>query len=94
MSGLAIEAKFYHGQRVRSMVGLFNDGSFPNAKLDALLVEAGEPGEIVEIGTHVETGTTIYLVAFGEDRMIGCLEDEIGLIVSRPGIITSEGQEQ
>ena len=93
MSDTAIEPKFRHGQRVRSTVELFNDGSFPNAEPGALLVAAGAPGEIVEIGTHVETDTTLYLVAFGEDRVIGCLGEEIGPVVSRPGLITSVGQE-
>ena len=91
MNEIATETKFHHGQRVRSAVDLYNDGSFPESAQDALLVAAGSPGEIVEIGTHVETNTTIYLVMFAQDRVIGCLEDELDLVVSKPGILTSEG---
>jgi nitrogen fixation protein NifZ len=45
--------KFQWGQRVRAMSDLFNDGSFPEQPPEALLVAAGAPGEVVQIGTHV-----------------------------------------
>ncbi|VFU09207.1 NifZ family protein [Methylocella tundrae] len=70
-------AKFEWGQRVRATADLFNDGSFPDQPTDALLVRAGDPGEIVQVGSHVETETPIYLVEFGERRVVGCLADEI-----------------
>ena len=69
--------KFQWGQRVMAAGDLFNDGSFPDWPKDALLVKAGDKGEIVQAGTHVETGTHIYLVEFGERLVVGCLEDEI-----------------
>ncbi len=69
--------KFEWGQRVRATADLFNDGSFPEQPADALLVKAGDPGEIVQIGAHVETETPIYLVEFGERKVIGCLAEEI-----------------
>jgi nitrogen fixation protein NifZ len=70
-------AKFEWGQRVRAAADLFNDGSFPEHPADALLVKAGEPGEIVQVGSHVETETPIYLVEFGERKVIGCFAEEI-----------------
>ncbi|MGO9675422.1 MAG: nitrogen fixation protein NifZ [Methylocella sp.] len=70
-------AKFEWGQRVRAAADLFNDGSFPEQPADALLVKAGEPGEIVQVGAHVETETPIYLVEFGEHKVIGCFAEEI-----------------
>jgi nitrogen fixation protein NifZ len=70
-------AKYDWGQRVRATADLFNDGSFPDQPADALLVRAGDAGEIVQIGAHVETETPIYLVEFSEHRIVGCLEDEI-----------------
>jgi len=69
--------KFQWGQHVGAAGDLFNDGSFPDQPADALLVEAGERGEIVQIGRHVETGTHIYLVEFKERLVVGCLEGEI-----------------
>ena len=56
---------------------LFNDGSYPDFAPDALLVAAGDKGEIVQVGTHVETSTHIYLVEFNERLVVGCLEGEI-----------------
>ncbi len=70
-------AKLEWGQRVRATADLFNDGSFPEQPVDALLVKAGDAGEIVQIGAHVETETPIYLVEFGENKIVGCLAEEI-----------------
>ncbi len=69
--------KYEWGQRVRAAADLFNDGSFPDRPVDALLVRAGDAGEIVQVGAHVETDTPIYLVEFGEHQVVGCLEEEI-----------------
>jgi nitrogen fixation protein NifZ len=65
------------GQRVRALVNLHNDGSFPDAPAEALLVKSGDGGEIVQVGTHTESNTPIYLVEFGERLVVGCLEEEI-----------------
>ena len=40
-------------------------------------MKAGDIGEVVQVGAHVESETTIYLVEFSEKIVIGCLEDEI-----------------
>jgi nitrogen fixation protein NifZ len=69
--------KFQWGQRVSTVDDLFNDGSFPDHAEDALLVKAGDAGEIVQVGTHTESGMYIYLVEFGERLVVGCLEGEI-----------------
>jgi nitrogen fixation protein NifZ len=69
--------KFQWGQRVRACLDLYNDGSFPDWPPDALLVRTGDPGEIVQVGTHTNTNTAVYLVEFAEDRVVGCLEEEI-----------------
>jgi nitrogen fixation protein NifZ len=71
------EPKFRWGQRVSSLTDLYNDGSFPNAAVDALLVVAGVPGEIVQLGVHVESKTNVYMVEFPAGIVVGCLEDEI-----------------
>jgi nitrogen fixation protein NifZ len=71
------EPKFQWGQRVSAAGDLFNDGSFPDQPAEALLVRAGDRGEIVQVGTHTETGTHIYLVEFTKQLVVGCLEGEI-----------------
>jgi nitrogen fixation protein NifZ len=73
------QPKFQWGQRVRCLIDLVNDGSYPNVEENALLVEAGGQGEIVQVGSHVDSNTPIYLVEFNEKYVIGCLEEEIAL---------------
>lgn len=70
-------SRFDWGMRVRAATDLFNDGSYPDHEPEALLVKAGDPGEIVQIGQHVETETTIYLVEFYEKLVVGCFAEEI-----------------
>lgn len=69
--------KYQWGQRVKALIDLRNDGSFPDAELEALLVSTGDTGEIVQVGTHTEANMPIYLVEFGERLVVGCLEEEI-----------------
>lgn len=69
--------KYQWGQRVKTLADLVNDGSFPDAPPDALLVAAGDEGEIVQVGTHTESNVPIYLVEFGERLVVGCFEEEI-----------------
>ncbi len=71
------QPKFQWGQRVRCVIDLVNDGSYPDAAEDALLVAAGGEGEIVQVGAHVDTNTPVYLVEFNGRYVIGCLEEEI-----------------
>jgi len=65
------------GERVTAALDLYNDGSYPDRPPAALLVRAGDPGEIVQVGTHTESETHIYLVEFNEQHVVGCLEAEI-----------------
>ncbi len=62
---------------MKALIDLRNDGSFPNAPLEGLLVGIGDMGEIVQVGTHTEANMPIYLVEFGEQLVVGCLEEEI-----------------
>ena len=72
--------KFQWGQTVSAAQDLFNDGSHPGYGEDALIVRAGDRGEVVQVGTHVETSTHIYLIEFGGALVVGCLEDEINAL--------------
>jgi nitrogen fixation protein NifZ len=69
--------KYQWGQRVKAFIDLHNDGSFPKAPEQALLVAAGDTGEIVQVGTHTESNVPIYLVEFTERLVVGCFEEEI-----------------
>lgn len=69
--------KYQWGQRVQALIDLHNDGSYPDQPGDALLVRSGERGEIVNVGTHTESSTPVYMVEFGERHVVGCLEEEI-----------------
>ncbi len=71
------EPKFRWGQRVSCLTDLFNDGTFPNAEPEALLVPAGLPGEIVQLGVHVESKINVYMVEFPAGIVVGCLETEL-----------------
>jgi nitrogen fixation protein NifZ len=70
------EPKYRWGQSVVAAVDLYNDGSLPEISEDLLLVVAGGPGEIVQVGHHSEANVPIYMVDFGV-AVLGCLEEEI-----------------
>ncbi len=69
--------KFQWGQPVLTIVDLVNDGSYPDCAADELLAAQGTTGEVVQVGSHVDTQTPIYLVEFPNGRVVGCLEEEI-----------------
>ncbi len=69
--------RFQWGQRVKALVDLRNDGTFPDAAVEALLVSVGDVREFVQVGTHTESNLPVYLVEFGERLVVGCLEEEI-----------------
>ncbi len=68
------------GQHVRALTDLYNDGTFPDAPAQSVLVRSGDNGEIVQVGTHTETNTPVYLVEFGKRLVVGCFEEEIALV--------------
>ena len=56
--------KYQWGQKVKTLIDLYNDGSYPDFPEEALLVGLGTTGEIVQVGTHTDTNTPIYLIEF------------------------------
>ena len=74
------EQKYQWGQRVIASTDLFNDGTYPEFQPEELLVRTGEAGEVLNIGRHVDSNTTVYLVEFQERRVVGCLEHEISAV--------------
>lgn len=83
--------KFQWGQPVWTRIDLFNDGSYPDRPADALLVQSGDRGEIVQVGAHVESNTIVYLVEFSGSRVVGCLEDEIAAMPPAQVVAPNEG---
>lgn len=81
MHGLR-EPKFQWGQEVLAATDLYNDGSLAGVPQDGLLVVAGGPGEIVQVGYHSEANLPVYMVDFGV-AVLGCLEEEIALAPAR-----------
>lgn len=79
--------KYEWGQQVIAAVDLYNDGSFPDAEEDTLLIAAGGPGEIVQVGHHAESNVPVYMVDFGL-AVLGCLEEELALA----GVTTAAAQ--
>ena len=73
-------AKYQWGQTISSLVDLINDGSFPDVAPEAVLVEKGTRGEVVNVGSVEENGMPVYLVEFTNGKVVGVLEDEISLI--------------
>jgi nitrogen fixation protein NifZ len=76
------EAKYQWGQEVVAAADLYNDGSLPGVPQDSLLIVAGGPGEIVQVGHHSEANLPVYMVDFGV-AVLGCLEEEIALAPAR-----------
>lgn len=71
------EPKYQWGQPVTTTVDLINDGSYPDAPLDALLASAGTRGEIVNVGMVEDLGLPVYLVEFSDGKVIGAFEEEL-----------------
>ncbi len=69
--------RYQWGQPVTATTDLFNDGTFPGKETGDLLVKTGCRGEIVQVGSHEETNTPVYLVEFAEGLVVGCLEEEL-----------------
>lgn len=77
MNAPARMPRYRVGQMVGAAVDLLNDGSHPEVAPEALLVAAGTPGEVVQVGHHVEADLPVYMVDFACRRVVGCLEEEI-----------------
>ncbi|GLI25463.1 nitrogen fixation protein NifZ [Xanthobacter flavus] len=69
--------KYDWGMKVKTLIDLYNDGSYPDMPEEGLLVGVGTVGEIVQVGQHTDTNTPIYLIEFNERLVVGCLEEEI-----------------
>jgi nitrogen fixation protein NifZ len=57
--------QFEYGQKVRSLMNVRNDGTFPGREIGDVLVEKGEVGYVTSIGTFLQQ-FYIYGVDFYE----------------------------
>lgn len=65
------------GQKVRVLKIIRNDGTFPGLDRGARLVEKGDTGYVISIGTFLQQ-SYIYAVHFLETgRIVGCLKREL-----------------
>jgi len=64
-------------QKVRVTKKIRNDGTFPGEPTGKPLVEPGEEGYVIGVGTYLQTAY-IYSVHFlGSNRIVGCLGLEL-----------------
>ena len=73
------EPKYQWGQSITTKVDLVNDGSYPDAPINAVLEKSGSKGEIVNVGVVEDTRELVYLVEFTDGKVIGVFEEEISL---------------
>jgi nitrogen fixation protein NifZ len=74
------EPKFQWGQPVTALADIVNDGSYPDAPVDAVLAARHARGEIVNVGLVEDTGTPVYLVEFPDGKVVGVFEEEIAAV--------------
>ena len=72
--------RYQWGQPVAALKDLINDGSYPDCAADELLAADGTRGEVVQVGRVADSQIPVYLVAFPNGRVVGCLEEEIGAV--------------
>jgi nitrogen fixation protein NifZ len=70
--------RFEYGQKVRSLMNVRNDGTFPGREIGDVLVEKGEVGYVTSIGTFLQQ-FYIYGVDFYErGHIVGMKARELG----------------
>ncbi len=74
---MPLRTEFNHGDSVRVIRNLRNDGTYPGVATGELLVRRGRVGTVIEIGTFLQD-QIIYSVHFLElDLIVGCREGEV-----------------
>ena len=68
------------GDKVRICSLIKNDGTYPGTKLGEVLINIGEVGYVVSIGTYLQRAY-FYAIRFMEkDIVVGCRKAELELI--------------
>jgi hypothetical protein len=73
------------GDLVVATRDLRQDGTFPDPAIAVgeVLVPADLPGQVVDIGVYLNEHI-VYAVAFGNGRLVGCLEREVSPLPVAP----------
>lgn len=70
-------AEFEIGDEVRVTRNVRNDGTFPGLEVGNLIMRRGSTGTVVDRGTFLQD-QIVYTVHFvGDDRVVGCREEEL-----------------
>jgi len=68
------------GDKVRITSLIKNDGTYPGKKLGEVLIDVGEVGYVISIGTYLQKAY-VYAIRFMEkDIVVGCRKHELELI--------------
>lgn len=77
--------KFEFGSEVRIVRNVRNDGTYPGMPTGQLLIRRGSTGFVMNVGTFLQD-QLIYTVNFiGQDRIVGCREEEL-IAIDEPWI--------
>lgn len=70
-------AEYEIGDEVRVIRNVRNDGTFPGLDTGNLIMRRGSTGTVVDRGTFLQD-QIVYTVHFlGDDRVVGCREEEL-----------------
>ncbi len=68
------------GDKVKIISLIKNDGTYPGKKLGEVLIDVGEVGYVISIGTYLQRAY-VYAIRFMEkDIVVGCRKEELELI--------------
>lgn len=76
------------GDLVMATRDLRNDGTYPDPEMGvgALLVPSGTRGEVLSVGLYLQEHI-VYAIAFGNGRVVGCLERELAAPATAPAAV-------
>ena len=78
-----LDHRYGVGELVSAAQTLLDDGTFPESGIEAgdVLVPDGTVGQVMAVGVYLGEHT-VYAVAFGNGRLVGCLEPELAAVAT------------
>ena len=70
-------AEFEIGDEVRVIRNVRNDGTFPGLDTGNLIMRRGSTGTVVDRGTFLQDQIVYTIHFLGDDRVVGCREEEL-----------------
>lgn len=68
------------GDKVRITNLIKNDGTYPGAKLGEALINVGEEGYVISIGTYLQRAYVYAIRFMDKDIVVGCRKEELELV--------------